>query len=142
VTVVVAACAAASRYAVVRSVCAVVAVVSAMYWVPHTVPGGKPETEVPGKRPTSPAITDEPVLVMALPAKMAKLDAVPRLTDVAAAAETDAIPKVPNANAETRLNATAIDAAPGRRRARSQRRRRDAFAPVTVNSLDSCSSCR
>jgi len=48
--------------------------------------------EVPGERPMSPPITVSPVLVIALPANTAKLDAVPRST-VAVAAMADWAPK-------------------------------------------------
>lgn len=48
-------------------------------------PGGKPVTAVPGATPKSPLITEGPVLVTWLPAKMAKGFAVPNGTDGGAA---------------------------------------------------------
>jgi hypothetical protein len=55
---------AASRYAVVKSLCAVTAVAFAMYCVPVTIPGGKPVTEVPGLKPKFPVMTVPPVFVI------------------------------------------------------------------------------
>jgi hypothetical protein len=56
-----------------------------MYWVPVTLPGGKPVTELPGLKPRSPLITVRPVLVTVLPASTPKVLAVPRLTGEPAA---------------------------------------------------------
>ena len=39
--------------------------------VPEIIPGGNPVIDVPDESPTSPLITDEPVLVMVDPAIMA-----------------------------------------------------------------------
>ena len=77
---------AASVYAVTRSVCACSATASAVCWVPVTVPGGNPVTElaVPGLSPRSPVITVGPVFEIADPARTAKLRAVPSLGWVAA----------------------------------------------------------
>ena len=47
-------------------------------------PGGKPVTAEPGLIPRLPLITLELVLVIAEPARTAKLSAVPRFTEVAA----------------------------------------------------------
>lgn len=72
---------AASKYAAVRSAWAISAGAFATFVTPELcTPGGKPETEVPGARPMSPAMTDEPVLVIVLPAKTAYADAVARFT--------------------------------------------------------------
>jgi hypothetical protein len=49
-----------------------------------TVPGGNPVAEVPGFKPRLPLITVDPVLVTVVPARTAKLDAVPKFTAVAA----------------------------------------------------------
>ena len=77
---------AASMYAAVKSRCAPNAEASAVWVTPDDwIPGGKPVIAVPGERPMSPVITDEPVLVMALPANTAKVEAVPRFTFVVAA---------------------------------------------------------
>ena len=54
----------------------------------------------------SPAITDEPVFVIVLPASTAKLDAVPRLIDAVAALAL-LTPKAPSVTADVRLNTTA-----------------------------------
>jgi hypothetical protein len=76
---------AAALYAVVKSVCACSATASAEWVVPCTIPGGKPEIAVPGLTPRSPVSTEEPVFVTLWPARTAKLPAVPRSTEVAAA---------------------------------------------------------
>ena len=69
------------------------AVPSATWVVPEDcIPGGNPVIEVPGEIPMSPPIVVAPVLVMALPANTAKVEAVPRLT-VAVAAMADWVPK-------------------------------------------------
>jgi hypothetical protein len=49
-------------------------------WIvpPVTVPGGKPVTAVPGLTPRSPVTAVKPVLVTVVPARTAKLAAVPR----------------------------------------------------------------
>src|ERR1700680_2973712 len=49
-------------------------------WIvsPVTVPGGKPVTAVPGLTPRSPVTAVRPVLVTVVPARTAKLAAVPR----------------------------------------------------------------
>jgi hypothetical protein len=78
--------AAAFRYAVVRSFWAASACGSATSVAPEFwTPGGKPITAVPGDSPISPDMTVEPVLVMVVPASIAKFDAVPRFTAVGAA---------------------------------------------------------
>ena len=69
-------------------------------------PGGKPVIDVPGESPMSPEITDDPVFVMVVPARTAKLDAVPRLT-AAVAAFAAVMPKAPRVTADVRLNTTA-----------------------------------
>jgi hypothetical protein len=74
---------AASLYAVVRSVCACNATASAACMTPVPgviIPGGKPVTAVPGLTPTSPEITEGPVLVTVWPANTAKDVAVPNPT--------------------------------------------------------------
>jgi hypothetical protein len=79
--------AAVFKNAVVRSFWAARAWASATSVVPELcTPGGKPVTAVPGAKPMSPEITVEPVLVIVVPASTAKLDAVPRLMAVGAAA--------------------------------------------------------
>jgi hypothetical protein len=72
-------------YAVVKSLLACLATALVMSWVPFTMPGGNPVTEVPGQRPRSPLMTVRPVLVTVLPARTPKLPAVPRPTGVVAA---------------------------------------------------------
>jgi hypothetical protein len=76
----------ASRYAAVLAACAEAASVLATSVVPELcTPGGKPVTEVPGDKPMSPEMTDDPVLVTVVPARTAKGAALERLTgDVAA----------------------------------------------------------
>jgi hypothetical protein len=65
-------------YAVVASVCALFACASAECIAPDiTIPGGKPVTAVPGETPTSPVMTLGPVLVTVVPARTAKLSALP-----------------------------------------------------------------
>jgi hypothetical protein len=54
----------ASFHAVVRSLLAVAAAELATFWVPLTVPGGKPETDVPGLSPRSPVRAVAPVLAI------------------------------------------------------------------------------
>ena len=72
---------AASLYAVVRSDWAPAATPSALCIVPlDTVPGGNPVTAVPGLTPRSPLMLLGPVLVTVVPARTAKLAAVPRST--------------------------------------------------------------
>jgi hypothetical protein len=57
-----------------------------MWMVPSlTMPGGNPVTAVPGLTPRSPSIVLGPVLVTVLPARTAKLAAVPRFTGAVAA---------------------------------------------------------
>jgi hypothetical protein len=98
--------AAASRYAAVKSRSAFNAGPSAVCVTPDDcTPGGKPEMAVPGVSPMSPVMTDAPVLVMALPANTAYVDAVPRSTlTVAALALGTAQKKVATA---LKLNANA-----------------------------------
>jgi len=69
-------------------------------------PGGKPEIDVPGESPMSPEITDDPVFVIVLPARTAKLDAAPRPTE-AVAAFAAVMPKAPSVMADVRPNTTA-----------------------------------
>jgi len=77
---------AASLYAVTRSDWAPAATPSAECMVPSvTIPGGNPVTAVPGLTPRSPLIALGPVLVTVLPARTAKLPAVPRPTGAVAA---------------------------------------------------------
>jgi hypothetical protein len=52
---------------------------------PVTTPGGNPVTEVPGLTPTSPWIALASVLVTVVPARTAKVPAVPRPTGATAA---------------------------------------------------------
>jgi hypothetical protein len=78
--------AAASLYAVVKSVRAWAATASVTCCEPFTVPGGKPVTAVPGLKPRSPLTTVGAVFVTVEPARTAKGSAVPRGTDVAARA--------------------------------------------------------
>jgi hypothetical protein len=108
---------AASRYAAVvsffaKSATALVRSVVPALWTP----GGKPVIEVPGLSPMSPEITEEPVLVMAEPARTANDDAVPRLT-VGVAACTGWMPKVANARQESALRESTPMS--GRRRKRT-----------------------
>ncbi len=78
--------AAASRYAAVKSLCALNAEPSVTCVTPEDcTPGGKPVIAVPGESPMFPEMTEAPVLVMALPAKTAYDAAVPRFTVVVAA---------------------------------------------------------
>ncbi len=71
----------------VRSDWAPAATASAAWITPLlTIPGGKPVTAVPGLTPTSPLMTEGPVLVTVDPARTAKLSAVPRPTVGSAAA--------------------------------------------------------
>jgi hypothetical protein len=65
---------------------------------PVTVPGGNPVTAVPGLTPRSPLMALGPVLVTVVPARTAKLPAVPRPTGAVAAV----------AGCEARNMATAI----------------------------------
>src|SRR5947208_1043656 len=51
-----------------------------MCLVPVTVPGGKPDTDVPGPSPRLPLITVAPLLVTVEPARTAKLPALPSAT--------------------------------------------------------------
>jgi len=60
------------------------------------VPGGKPVTAEPGLKPKFPLITLEPVFVIVEPARIAKLSAVPRFTEVA----DITIPAKPTINAK------------------------------------------
>ena len=60
--------------------------------VPVTTPGGNPVTDVPGLSPRLPVILVGPVFVMPAPARTAKLPAVPRGTDAAAAAALRPLP--------------------------------------------------
>src|ERR1700685_4193058 len=70
---------AASLYAVVRSDWAPPATPSALWIVPlDTMPGGNPVTAVPGLTPRFPLMVLGPVLVTVVPARTAKLPAVPR----------------------------------------------------------------
>jgi hypothetical protein len=85
--------------AVVKSIWACAATASVMCWVPFTMPGGNPVTEVPGLRPRSPLMTVRPVLVTVVPARTPKLPAVPRPTGAVAA--TADCPKVSVATAMT-----------------------------------------
>jgi len=86
-------CPAALLYAVVKSACAPFATPapSSMYWVPVTVPGGNPVTEVPGYKPRSPPMVLGPVLVTVVPARTPKLAAVPRSGAVAVAASAGCV---------------------------------------------------
>jgi hypothetical protein len=78
---------AASLYAVVRSDWAPAATPSALCIVPlDTVPGGNPVTAVPGLTPRFPLMLLGPVLVTVVPARTAKLPAVPSPTGATAAA--------------------------------------------------------
>ncbi len=52
------------------------------------VPGGNPVMDVPGESPTSPATTEDPVLVIVLPASTANGEAVARFTVAVAARAT------------------------------------------------------
>ena len=77
---------AASLYAVVRSDWAPAATPSALCIVPlDTMPGGNPVTAVPGLTPRSPLMVLGPVLVTVVPARTAKLPAVPRPTGAVSA---------------------------------------------------------
>ena len=67
-------------YAVVRSICAWSASASAEWSSPPKIPGGNPSIAVPGLTPTSPSITDGPVLVTVDALSTPKLAAVPRPT--------------------------------------------------------------
>jgi hypothetical protein len=80
---------AASLYAAVKSVCAWSATASALCCTPFTVPGGNPVIAVPGLTPKSPLMTLGPVLVTVVPARTAKLLAVPRSTGACAALALD-----------------------------------------------------
>ena len=65
-------------YAVAASVCACAATASAECIVPFiTLPGGKPDTAVPGETPRSPLTTLLPVLVTVDPASTANVLAMP-----------------------------------------------------------------
>jgi hypothetical protein len=70
----------------VAEFCAASDTASAASVVPLTLPAEKPVIEVPGESPTSPVITEVPVLVMVEPAITAYGVAAPRLRVVAAAA--------------------------------------------------------
>src|SRR5690348_10681019 len=61
-----------------------------------TRPGGKPVIELPGLRPTSPEMTDGPVLVTVLPASTAKVEAVPNPTPLPPAASAAGAPRATN----------------------------------------------
>src|SRR4051812_8109845 len=71
--------------AVVRSRCAPCAVGSATWLVPFTVPGGKPDTELPGHSPRSPLSIVSPLLVTVEPARTLKFPALPKATGNSAA---------------------------------------------------------
>ncbi len=62
---------AALLYAVARSLCACSEFASAEWMVPLTVPGGNPDTAVPGFTPRSPLIVLGPVFVTLCPARTA-----------------------------------------------------------------------
>src|SRR5580765_3276382 len=83
--------AAASLYAAVRSSCACADAGLAMYFVPASMPGGKPVTEVPGLRPRLPLMADAPVLVTVAAANTAYDAAAPRFgaTSVLTSMELD-----------------------------------------------------
>lgn len=100
--------AAASVYAAVRSVWAWAAVASAAWMVPLTTPGGKPVTAEPGLTPRSPVTTVAPVLVTVVPARTAKLAAVPSGTGGgdAAFAACGVAAKSPMVTIETRMAAS------------------------------------
>jgi hypothetical protein len=90
---------AAASYAAVRSASACSACASPACIVPLTVPGpppvqgaGSPVQAVPGLTPRSPVITVLPVLVTVLPARTAKLVAVPRPGAVEVSATIDFVP--------------------------------------------------
>jgi hypothetical protein len=68
-------------------------------------PGGNPDIAVPGNNPTPPLITVGPVFVIALPARTAKLAAVPKRGWVAANA---AIGHAPRTRAETTIERAII----------------------------------
>jgi hypothetical protein len=82
---------AASLYAVVRSDCAPAATPSVWCTVPLTMPGGNPVIALPGLTPRSPLSRLVPVLVTVLPARTAKLLAVPRFTGATAAPAVDCV---------------------------------------------------
>ena len=87
-------CAAASRYAAVRSVCAFWATVLFTCWVPF-VWTNAPVTLVPGDSPMSPLTVDGVALVTVVPAITANEVAVPSGTGTAAAEAVDAASSSP-----------------------------------------------
>src|ERR1700722_6426234 len=107
---------AASLYPVGRSDWAPAATPSALCIVPLlTMPGGNPVTAVPGLTPRSPLMLLGPVLVTVVPARTAKLPAVPRPTGaVAAMAGWEAMNMAMAPAAATVRRAS--QAEPGRRR--------------------------
>ena len=82
---------AASLYAVVKSDWAPAATPSVWCTVPFTTPGGNPVIALPGLTPRSPLRMLGLVLVTVLPARTAKLLAVPRPTGATAAPAVDCV---------------------------------------------------
>jgi len=92
--------AAAASYAVVRSFWADTASASVpVYCVPLSTPGPNPVTAVPGLTPRSPLMTVLPVLVTVLPARTAKVVAVPNPGAVEVSAAIDFVPTTRATNA-------------------------------------------
>ena len=83
---------AASSYAWPRSFLACSTMDGSGWFVPCTIPGGKPVTAEPGLTPRSPVMVVDPVLVTVWPARTAKFAAVPRSTAVGPAANATCPP--------------------------------------------------